>query len=133
MTFQSLLNVTFHSSLLSKVFLFQSFLVHACMFRACVFTAAVSQKNPNSQLLQEFASQEAMAWVCKVTGIPDHVVKTERVSYKSKETGLREIWQKTTWFSGWFPGNLAQLCNDCAKTCTMYYTFGSATFQEALQ
>ena len=40
-----LLSVTFQSSPLNQVFLFQSFLVHACIFQAYVFPAAVFKKN----------------------------------------------------------------------------------------
>ena len=47
-TFQShdfkLLSVTFQSSPLNQVFLFQSCLVHACIFQAYVFPAAVFKK-----------------------------------------------------------------------------------------
>ena len=52
-TFQShdfkLLSVTFQSSPLNQVFLFQSFLVHACIFQAYAFPAAVFKKNSKSQ------------------------------------------------------------------------------------
>ena len=48
-TFQShdfkLLSVTFQSSPLNQVFLFQSFLVHACMFQAYLFYCSCIPKN----------------------------------------------------------------------------------------
>ena len=103
-TFQShdfkLLSVTFQSSPLNQVFLFQSFLVHACIFPSiCFFLQLYSKKNSKSQFAIIRFDQLAMPWICN--GIPDHVVKSEWQNWKDPVSGVHELWQKVTWYSGW--------------------------------
>ena len=72
--------------------------MHACSKHIC-FTAAVFKKNSKSQFAIIRFDQLAMPWICN--GIPDHVVKSEWQTWKDPVSGVHELWQKVTWYSGW--------------------------------